>query len=131
MDTQPLPLLELERGPCFGRCPIYKVALYADGAVVYRGGMFVAVQGTVTDHVGPESVAKLVDFAERSGFFNLVDRYPLQVFDVPSVTITVRSASCTKTVFMEGELEHRMPWVFVRLGKRIDQLAGVQRWIGD
>ena len=31
------PVITLERTACFGRCPMYKVKIFADGKVVYRG----------------------------------------------------------------------------------------------
>ena len=127
----PKPALELARGPCFGTCPIYEVAIYRDGAVVYRGGGFVAVLGEVRDSVAPADVAQMVDFAERNGFFDLDDKCPLRVIDEASVTVTVHSGSRAKTVFMEGDLEEYFPRVFQDLAQGIDRLAGVQRWVGQ
>ena len=39
------PVIEMNKGACFGQCPIYRLSLYSDGTVLYEGLRF-------TDRVG-------------------------------------------------------------------------------
>jgi hypothetical protein len=32
------PVITLERGACFGTCPVYKLSIFADGRVEYATG---------------------------------------------------------------------------------------------
>jgi hypothetical protein len=55
------PVVTLERTACFGTCPVYKVAIDADGAVRWRGEANVAHKGRARGHADPAKVAELVD----------------------------------------------------------------------
>ncbi len=48
--------ITLERGPCFGECPIYKVEVRGDGSVFYKGEGFVAGSGHHRATIPKESV---------------------------------------------------------------------------
>lgn len=63
----------LERGACFGACPIYKVTIYTDGTVVYEGERFVEVEGRQTTNIEPEVVEQLVAGFEAAGYFDWQD----------------------------------------------------------
>lgn len=39
------PSITYETGPCFGRCPVYRVTVSADGAGWFEGQRFTAVEG--------------------------------------------------------------------------------------
>src|SRR5574341_1902699 len=49
-------LIGLDRGPCFGACPIYTVEIDEQGAVTYNGVRFVAVTGTQTGSITLDQV---------------------------------------------------------------------------
>ena len=66
-------VIGLERGPCYGTCPVYGVTIYGDGTVRYNGTNHVRVKGSQTAVIAPERVKALIDEIERSGFFNLRD----------------------------------------------------------
>ncbi len=40
--------VELQRGPCFGSCPVYSLRIYADGRVNWKGEQNVQVAGEQT-----------------------------------------------------------------------------------
>ena len=86
--------IEYETGPCFGACPVYRIALNADGGGLFEGRSATAVTGEHSFRATPEQyrafAARLApyrpDEAER--------RYsgpPLcaqMATDLPSVTVT-------------------------------------------
>lgn len=77
-DVAAVDSIVLERTPCHGRCPVYRVRLGGDGALLFRtpeGGTPVA------DRVEPAAVAALARRADRIGFRSL----PSRVRDVPAL----------------------------------------------
>jgi hypothetical protein len=65
------PVVTLERTACFGDCPVYKVALYDDGAVTWHGAANVGRKGAARGRVDPARVAQLVDAFVTARFFDM------------------------------------------------------------
>ena len=95
---QPIPAdiegIEYETGPCFGACPVYRIALNADGSGLFEGRNATAVMGERSFRVTPEQYRA---FAARLSPYQPEEaerRYsgpPLcaqMATDLPSVTIT-------------------------------------------
>lgn len=53
-------LAHLERGPCLGTCPVYRIVVCNDGTVVYDGQQFVKASGRKVKRLPPPSLAALV-----------------------------------------------------------------------
>jgi len=88
----------LERGPCFGSCPVYTVEVDADGQVIFKGDRFVSCQGERRWRISPAAVAKLESQVDGSGFFGFHDAYRGHVTDLPTYTVTVTRRGRTKQV---------------------------------
>ena len=83
-------VIRLERGPCYGSCPVYGVTLYGDGTVRYDGKDHVRVRGSQTAVIAPGAVRSLVEEIERSGFFSMNDAYiQVSITDAPSAVLYV------------------------------------------
>lgn len=126
----------LERGPCFGTCPVYRVSLAGDGTVGFVGTRFVSRMGTDTSRVAPEVVNRLVQSLDAAGFFALADAYVpdaaacgLYHTDAPTVSITVRVPGRDKTVRHDHGCAGA-PAELTRLEHLIDSVAGTARWTG-
>jgi hypothetical protein len=127
--------IRLERGPCFGTCPVYSVTLEGSGAVLFEGRRFVADTGISTGHVPPARVDGLVAELIAGGYFDFADRYRAgepgcerYATDLPSVTTEVRAGGRRKRI----EHDHgcvEAPEALAVLEGRIDSVAGVARWI--
>lgn len=68
-------LIMLERTPCYGTCPSYKLTISADGAVVFVGRRFVRQEGTVQSTISQEGLRELTDRFAKINYFELRDRY--------------------------------------------------------
>ena len=76
--TQDIPkdmLITLERTPCFGMCPVYKVTISADGRVVFEGRHDVKKIGTAKSTIPQQQLRELLAAFEKIGYFDLRDRY--------------------------------------------------------
>ena len=125
----------MERGPCFGTCPVYGVEIDAAGTVTFDGRRFVDQTGTATAKINPDEAAHLLRSLEADGFFELAPRYihgekecGAYHTDAPRVTLTLsldgRSHSVQHDYGCTGA-----PDVLRRMHERVDSVAGVGRWI--
>ncbi|SDK17526.1 hypothetical protein SAMN05421823_10263 [Catalinimonas alkaloidigena] len=98
-DTEArLPVLTIEKTPCFGRCPTYKASVYEDGTVFYEGRQFVAKEGTYEFQAPAEQVKQWLQEAKQLGYFQLEDEYPTKATDLPSTITSVRLDGKTKQI---------------------------------
>lgn len=88
----------LERTPCFGACPSYRVVIAKDGRAWYEGRRFAPREGAFTGQVTSETMGLLVDRADAIGFFGYKDLYDGEVTDLPSTIIRVNADGKDKTV---------------------------------
>ena len=89
----------LERGACFGSCPVYRVTIYTDGNVVFEGERFVTAEGTHTTTIEPEVVQQLVEGFEAAGYFEWEDEYTeMTVSDLPTIITSVTRDGETKRI---------------------------------
>ncbi len=118
--------ITLERTPCFGTCPAYRVTVRGDGQVTFTGEMFVEVIGTETYRIPEADVRELVSAFVSLNFFSLEDEYVSPATDLPSTTTSITIEGTTKTVFRYGE----GPGTLVQLENRIDELARTRERVG-
>lgn len=133
-DTDEAPrravTIAMERGPCFGRCPVYRVEVNDSGKVVYEGRGFVAERGRQEATIPAADVQALAKEIEAAGFFELRDNYPPEATDHATVVTTVTIDGRSKRV--EHSLDSRTaPRQLEDLYRRIDEVAGVKQWIGE
>ena len=124
----------LERTPCFGACPVYKLTVHRSGQVEYEGKDHVREKGPRTGSISAEDFNKLVKKIEQINFFGLNDRYDgkrpdgsgVTVTDLPTRKTTVTKENRTKTV----ENYFRGPAGLNELEDLIDQVTKSAEWVG-
>jgi hypothetical protein len=122
--------ITLQRGPCFGFCPVYKVEIYGDGTVLYDGMRFVNTVGHQSERIPMEEVRRLVQLFRRTDFFSLKDEYRLlHAFDAPNYATSIEFDGKSKTVYDYLGTEVGMPKSVVELEQAIDRTANTRRWI--
>lgn len=114
----------LERTPCFGRCPTYKVRITNDGRATYKGIRSVAREGDFTGTVDRATMDALYARALSIGFFGLKDRYDSDVTDLPSTIIRIRANGQDKQVV--GRVGS--PQAFKAFATYADSLFEQVRW---
>ena len=91
-------LIRLERTRCFGTCPAYSVTIDARGTVSFDGTWGVRVTGRQVASIDPRLVSGILEAAERIHFYDLRDRYTMDVTDLPTTFVTITSGGRTKRV---------------------------------
>lgn len=135
-DTTRQHAVLLERTPCFGRCPVYTIAVSSSGKVTYNGRANVNQLGTISAQIPREKVEALVDELDRAGYFTFADKYvPAEpacgnyATDLPSVISAVMHRGRSKTIVHDYGCGSA-PAALVVLERRIDEVLGSERWTG-
>ncbi|MCR4341423.1 MAG: DUF6438 domain-containing protein [Gemmatimonadaceae bacterium] len=126
----------LERKPCFGTCPVYRVSVAENGAVIFEGLGYVDSIGSFTGRIDAERVAALARLFEEHDYFALDDKYAYGEpncaqygTDAPTVITSITIGDRSKRV------EHDLgcagvPQRLWDLESGIDEIIGTSRWIG-
>jgi hypothetical protein len=102
-DTVPSDFeVTLERGPCFGTCPVYSMTVSSDGSVVYNGMDFVIEEGRQEASVSTDQVTEIFQAVIAADFFDLEDRYEVGATDLPSITTSVTMNGQTQAIYHYG-----------------------------
>lgn len=84
-------LAVLERGACFGRCPVYKATVREDGTVIFEGQRFVKQAGMQEGRLDAAQRDALIRAFERTDFAKWKTQYVQRtVTDLPTVSVTFR-----------------------------------------
>lgn len=129
LSTQSLDdlVIRMERGPCFGACPMYSVTILGDGSVEYIGDKFVAVEGVQEAQLSEAQLRELVAAFEEAGFWEMQDRYESNSTDLPSTITTITLDGRTKSVYnYDGA-----PDALRGLESTIDRISGASEWVGQ
>ncbi len=138
--------ITLERGMCFGTCPIYKIEIYGSGRVVFSSDtrypgsadkklpLFaypdgVLLPGVHEDIVDPNAVSDLINSFKRARFIDLRDQYLAQVTDMPQYRLTLQVGNRQKIVIDYVGQAAGMPKAVTQLENAVDKLAGTDRWV--
>ncbi len=114
----------IEKGPCFGFCPSYIMTIDQDGNVTFDGRIFVKYEGETRKYkIEKDAVRKMLEEFKNVDFFSLEDEYVDQfVTDLPSLSITLKLDTESKTIFLYG-LEDTVPEKLISLAEQIINLA--------
>ncbi len=130
----------LERTPCYGNCPSYKLRIEGNGSVEYEGISSVEVLGIRTYEIPVERVRELVRQANKIGYFSLASSYHVPVTDLPSVTTAIadrtRRASVERNLVPDHVCEmvgkqQCAPASLHAFERAIDEAAESTRFIGN
>jgi ankyrin repeat protein len=124
--------ISLIRTRCFGTCPSYQVEVDGSGAVEFHGGDFVLIPGRHTAHVPEASVRALLEAFQRAHYFSVKDSYVASVTDYPTYITSLSIDGRSKKVIDYAGERAGMPDSIRILEKKIDEVAGTERWLnGD
>jgi hypothetical protein len=123
--------LTLDRGACYGRCPVYQVTVTADGRVAWCGGRCTDAVGPQEWTVPPTTIAALEAALARAGFSDLKSEYTdFDWTDAPSVIVTVIYADGTEKSTNHYHGCEAAPRALTALEDRIDRILGTKAYIG-
>ena len=81
--------ITMERTPCFGKCPSYKITIFNTGNVVYEGLQFAEKQGKFSKKLDKNELSELKEQLELLNIFALKDTYDSKITDIPSCILLI------------------------------------------
>ena len=91
-------IISLQRTPCYGTCPIYKMEIFSDGSAFYHGERFVDKMGNYAFTVSRETINYILKKAVEIGFFELEDIYTANITDLPKTITFIKNGKDEKRV---------------------------------
>ena len=82
------PIITLQHGANFGTGPVYSIAAYKDGTVVYTGDANVNVIGVQVIEGDSSTIASIAQTAQNLGFFDWQDSYEERVITDQATVVT-------------------------------------------
>ena len=90
LPTRPESLLfEMQKGGCYGTCPIYTLSLYKDRLVKYNGKRFTENRGVYEWYLSKKDFQKINAMLIES--FNSDLNYNLEVQDLPLTRLNIKN----------------------------------------
>lgn len=131
-----VPVITLQRTPCFGTCPAYKLMIYEDGKVEYEGKDHVKRKGKAEGRITKEELEKLIAEFERIDYLNLADNYtsdskncPQIWTDHPTAVTSLNWKGKKKTItHYHGCRGSSVLEQLTALEDEIDQVVKTERW---
>lgn len=132
-----VPVITLERTPCYGTCPFYKLTIYEDGKVEYEGEDHVKQKGKAEGRITKAELEELIREFERIDYLNLADDYtsdskncPQTWTDHPSAVTSLNWKGKKKRIaHYHGCQGSTVLQQLTALEDKIDQVVKTERWI--
>ena len=137
MSFATVPVITLQRTPCFGSCPSYKLTIYEDGTVEYEGKDYVKRKGKAEGRITKAELEQLIQEFERIDYLNLADDYTLNSkncpqgwTDNPTAVTSLNWKDKKKTItHYHGCRGSSVLEQLTALEDKIDQVVKTERWI--
>lgn len=129
-------IITLDRGSCFGTCPVYKLTIYGNGDVIYEGSDFeargiktVKISGIRTTTISKEKVRELVSEFDKINYLALADSYEkYSITDAQTVITSITNEGKTKTI-KHYHGDRSAPEELTAIENKIDDMVNSDQWV--
>ncbi|HET6245257.1 MAG: hypothetical protein H0V01_11620 [Bacteroidetes bacterium] len=88
----------MEKTPCYGTCPVYKLMIFKSGLAIYQGIRNVDKTGRFLVYFSLEEMKEIENKANEINYFKLKDEYDSPVTDFPTTITSLRINGKVKVV---------------------------------
>ena len=101
-----IPMVELDRGTCFGQCPSFSMTIYTNGLIKFNGRKFTAKEGFHERTISQNEVESLRKLLEDAKLWQYQDEYDRGISDVQTIRLKYYDEDYrTKSIRMRGVTE--------------------------
>ena len=111
----PYESISLERTPCSGSCPVYRVTLHRSGKAELEAKAFLPKPGEFTGQVDLATFARLCYVLDNNRFNDFQDKYRANLTDNTACIITASTGKSQKTVTDYGAIGPIQLWTIEEL----------------
>lgn len=117
-------VISVEKLPCMGNCPAYKLSIYNNHMVIYEGKENVDKIGVYTTKISKKKFSELQEAFLNSDFFEMKNIYSARIMDLQTTYIYFRYNEKEKKIldYYNG------PEVLKELVKVVEELNEQNRW---
>ena len=122
-------IITLERTICCGRCPVYKLTIFGNGAVMYNGLEFVAITGRHMANITEDKIQRLIGAFKKADFFSLNNSYVefMRIEDPFAITSLTINGKKKRVRHYHGDKS--APHQLRILEDEIDEIVGTDQWV--
>jgi hypothetical protein len=121
--------ITLERTPCYGPCPVYRVTVLGTGAVEYFGEAHVDKPGAHRWRISRRRLDRLAEAFERARYSGLEDSYTNREFaDAPGCLTSIEYEDGGSKSINHYHGDPSAPAALTELEDEIDRIVGVERY---
>jgi hypothetical protein len=121
--------VHLDRGECFGTCPVYSVDIAGDGKVIFKGQDYVDVLGEHRYEVPREDIARLLAQLRSSDLWSTRSQYRAAVTDIPTFTLSVKLGQNEHRIVDYGGRMAGMPVAVTEFEEEVDKIGHTEKWV--
>lgn len=120
-------LATLEKTYCLGQCPEYKIEVYSNGQLIFRGFNKTPLVGDYVAQVDSSAVQQITQLAEAADYFRLAPYFPTHGSIINELPVTITSVNL---IYKENRVTnaHGSPVALHRLERFLEDLALRQDW---
>lgn len=118
-------VVEISKGPCYGRCPVFTLTVYQDGIASYLGERNTDRMGLYVKRLDKEVFANLEKEFRDANLWQYQNVYKSRIADLQSVTLTYYEEGDIKSITgKEGR-----PQAVLKLEQTLDRIAAGADWV--
>jgi len=118
-------VVEISKGSCYGRCPVFTLTIYQDGIASYQGERFTDRIGLYVKRLDKDVFANLEKEFREANLWQYQNVYKSRIVDLQSVTLTYYEEGDIKSITgKEGR-----PQAVLKLEQTLDRIAASPDWI--
>ncbi len=118
-------VIEMSKGPCYGRCPVFTLTVYENGIASYKGERFTDRLGTHVKKLEKEQMERLLREFQNAKLWQYKDSYRGRIPDMQSVSISYFDGPRKKTITGKEIRPNAVKW----LESLLDQVAQSEGWV--
>ena len=127
--TSKVRKITLQRTPCYGSCPVYRIMVSGTGEVGYFGETHVDKAGAHRWKISGRRLQRLAEAFERARYSRLADRYTSREFtDAPGCLTSIEYEDGTSKSIDHYHGDPSAPAALTELEDEIDRIVGVERY---
>lgn len=117
--------LKMDKGACFGSCPVYSLEIDHQGNAIYEGKRFTEKSGLYKYKLAKDQFKQVTDQLTLMNFFALQDNFKSNVADLPTVTIAHKHKGLSKSISGKDTRPKRV----LDLQKILEDIAQSDGWV--